>query len=415
MDTTTTTTTGGTAVTAEPGTAAATAGDGFQARKTFIVAAGHLSHDIYSSFLGVLIPAVQAKLGISLAVVSLMIPAQQLPSVVQPAIGYVADRTTRKWFVVAAPTVAAVSLSCVGLAPSVAVVLLLLMASGLASAAFHTAAIALVGEYGGKRMGRAMSIFMAFGDSARTIGPLLITAAIALFTLKGSAVVMVFGIAASVVLFFTLDTRESDARRRATDSVAFRPLLRARRKAITSLLGVYVINGLVTLPFQYFLVKLLITNGRSDWYGGIALSLLSGAGIAGGLIAGSLSDRIGRKTIMTIAAVASAPLFYLYLVLENGSWQVLLVLMAAGFVALSVRPVTLAMGQELVPEARSSMSGLMLALSYITTGVASIGFGTLGDAVGIREAFLIVAGVSLLALPFVVFLPDSREIRRLTA
>ena len=156
-------------------------------------------------------------------------------------------------------------------------VLLLLVASGLVSAAFHAPAIALVGEYGGRRMGRAMSIFMAFGDSARTIGPLLITAAIALFTLKGSAVVMVSGIAASVVVFVTLDTRESDARRKAAEGVALRPLLRARRKAIVALLAVYVTNGPVSLPFQYFLVKLLLTSGRSERYGGIALSLLSAA------------------------------------------------------------------------------------------------------------------------------------------
>src|SRR6185312_14550355 len=178
------------------------AADDFDSGRIFVIGAGHLAHDLYSSFMGVLIPAVQDKLGLSLAIVSLMIPAQQLPGIFQPYIGYLADKTTRKWFVVFAPSVSAITISMIGLAPNVGVVLLLLIASGISSAAFHAPAVALVGEMGGKRMGRAMSIFMALGDSARTIGPLLLTAAISLFTLEGSAVVMVFGIAASVVLYF---------------------------------------------------------------------------------------------------------------------------------------------------------------------------------------------------------------------
>lgn len=360
--------------------------------------------------MGVLIPAIQTKLGLSLAVVSLMIPAQQLPGIAQPFIGYLADRTTRKWFVVLAPTVSAVTLSSVALAPNVAIVLLLLIMSGLSSAAFHAPAVALVGELGGKKMGRAMSIFMALGDSARTIGPLLLTAAIALFTLRGSAVVMVFGIVASVVLYFTLDTRESDQRRKVATKIDFRPLLRARRKPLGALLAVSVINGLAIAPYQYFLVKFLVSNGHSEWYGGIALSLLSAAGIVGGLLAGSLSDHLGRKLILTVTAIAASPLFYLYLWLENGSWIVLAVLMAAGFVAISVRPVVLAVAQELMPEARGATAGLMLAIGFIAMSLASPLFGALGDRIGLREAFWLASATSWLAVPFIPFLPSHQRL-----
>lgn len=379
--------------------------DTYDARRIFVVGSGHLAHDLYSAFMGVLIPAVQDKLGLSLAIVSLMIPAQQLPGIAQPYIGYLADKTTRKWFVVFAPSVTAITISMIGLAPNVAVVLLLLIASGLSSAAFHAPAVALVGEMGGKRMGRAMSIFMALGDSARTIGPLLLTAAIALFTLEGSAVVMVFGIAASVVLYFTIDTSESDRQRKAAEKQDVRALFIARRRPLGALVAVSVINGLAISPYTYFLVKFLEESGRSEWYGGIALALLSAAGIAGGLLAGTLSDRLGRRTVLAVTAVAAAPLFYLYLWLENGSWIVLLVLMAAGFAAISARPVTLAVAQEIMPEARGSTAGTMLAIGFIAQSIAAPGFGALGDAIGLKEAFWFVSGIILLCLPFVAFLP----------
>jgi len=262
-----------------------------------------------------------------------------------------------------------------------------------------------MGELGGKKTGRAMSIFMAFGELARTIGPLMLTAAIALFTLEGSAVVMVFGILASVILYFTLDTRESDTQRKSAKKVEFRPLLRARRKPLCALLAVSVINGLATSPYTYFLVKYLESNGRSDWYAGIALSLISAAGIAGGLLAGNLSDLVGRKTVLAITSLAASPLFYVYLFLENGSWPVLGVLMAAGFVAIGIRPVVLAVAQDLMPEARGATAGLMLAIGFIAQSIVAPVFGALGDSIGLNHAFWIISAMSLLALPFIPFLP----------
>ena len=122
-------------------------------------------------------------------------------------------------------------------------------------------------------------------------------------------------------------------------------------------------------------MKYLVSNGRSEWYAGIALSLISGAGIAGGLLAGNLSDMFGRKIVLTVTSLAAAPLFYLYLCLENGTWIVLGVLMAAGFVAIGIRPVVLAVAQDLMPEARGATAGLMLAIGFIAQSITAPAFG----------------------------------------
>ena len=195
-------------------------------RATLPITFAHFAHDLYGSFTAVLIPPVQEKLGIPLAIASLMVPAQQMPSVLQPVIGVIADRKGKKWFVVLAPSVAAMSISSIGLAPHFALVLLLLFTAGLASASFHTPAVALAGERGGSKTGFSMAFFLAGGELARTVGPLFITAAISWFTLEGSFVVMVFGLIASVILFFTLDTSESDSRHRDAEQISVMPLLR---------------------------------------------------------------------------------------------------------------------------------------------------------------------------------------------
>ncbi len=379
--------------------------DTYDPKGVAVASFAHFSHDLYPSFIGPLVPAIQDKLGVSLAMASLMVPAQQMPSILQPFIGVVADRTSRRWFVVFSPALAAISLSSLGLAPNIAVVLLLLLVSGLASAMFHAPAVALVGEFGGRKMGRAMAFFMAGGEMSRTLGPILITGAIALFTLEGSFVVMIVGIVASIVLYLTLDTTVTDARRQAQTKVDIRPILRARRSPITGLLAYSILTGIATTPFHFFLVKLLVDKGHGEWYGGFALSTLFASGVVGGLIGGNLSDRVGRRAMLLAFTAATPPLLYFYLWAENGSWWVLGLLAIAGAITMAPRSVILAVGAEILPEARGPMAGMLLALGFVSMSIAALVFGAISDAIGIAEAYWFVPAIWFLALPCILLLP----------
>ena len=380
-------------------------------RGTLTVSGAHFAHDLYSSFLGPLIPAVQDKLGVSLFIASLMVPAQQMPSVVQPFVGAWADRTSKRWFVVAAPAVAALAVSSIGLAPHVAFILLLLIVSGLASAAFHAPSIALVGEYGGSQTGRAMSYFMFGGEASRAIGPLIITAAIAWFTLEGSFVVAVFGVAASVILYFTVDTTksDSDAAGRRQLNIAIRPLLRARARWLTGIFGFSLMISAFNAPFAFFLFKYLVVEGRGEWFAGLSLSLYFAAGGFGGLLWGPLSDRIGRRNVL-YGTLGISPLFvYLYLMFEGVSGLGLVVLAVAGIFSMASRPIMLALAQEILPESRAQMSGLMLAFGFVTMSLITMAFGAISDEVGVDTALWYVPAFGFLAIPFIALLPRRGE------
>lgn len=387
------------------------AADEFDQRGTLTVSGAHFAHDLYSSFLGPLIPAVQEKLGVSLFIASLMIPAQQMPSVVQPFVGAWADRSSKRLFVVLAPAVAALSVSMVGLAPNVGLILLLLVSSGLASAAFHAPSIALVGEYGGAKTGRAMSYFMFGGEASRAIGPLIITAAIAWFSLEGSFVVAVFGVAASVILYFTVDTTKSDtdAASRRQQNIAIRPLLRARIRWLIGLFGFNLMISAFGAPFAFFLVKYLLVEGRSEWYAGLSLSLFFAAGGIGGLIWGPLSDQIGRRKVLYGTLGISPAIVYGYLLLEHVAVLGLLVLVLAGIFSMASRPIMLAMAQEILPESRAQMSGLMLAFGFVTMSLITLAFGAISDRVGIDTAIWYVPIFGLLSLPFISMMPRRGE------
>ncbi len=334
-----------------------------------------------------------------------MFPAQQIPGIFQPFTGMLIDRTSRKMFIVLGPAITAISISALGLANHVWVVLLLLFISGISSGIFHAPAVALMGEYGGRRSGKAMSIFMSGAEVARALAPLLITAAIAWLTLEGSAVVVVFGLAASVILYFTVDTAESDAARRASPPVSLRPLLSARRTWLYALLAITVLNAIATGPYHYFLVKFLIDKGHSDWYAGLALTILFSAGVAGMLIGGFFSEHIGSRNTLAIALAVSTPLMISYLALEDGTWLPFLALIPASAALTAVRPQIMAISQDMLPEARGAMAGGMLALSFVSLSITAFAFGAVADQVGLEPAFFAVSIASILAVPFVFLLP----------
>jgi FSR family fosmidomycin resistance protein-like MFS transporter len=254
-----------------------------------------------------------------------------------------------------------------------------------------------------------MSMFMFGGEISRTFGPLLITGAIAWLTLEGSAIVMVFGLAASVILYFTLDTSASDAAERAKTPIPLRPLIRARRRYLVGLFGFGAVVNIYTAPFSFYLVKLLLDKGHSELYAGFALSLFFAAGGIGGVLGGSLSDLFGRRVVLISTAICTAPLLYLFLLIEDQTVAGLIVLCIGAVIAMANRPIQLALGQDIMPEARGPMSGMMLAFGFVSMSMIAMIFSALADQVGLETVFWFTPVAALLTLPFILLLPRRGE------
>jgi FSR family fosmidomycin resistance protein-like MFS transporter len=188
-----------------------------------------------------------------------------------------------------------------------------------------------------------------------------------------------------------------------------RPLLRARRTWLLALTAIVLINAIATGPFHYFLVKLLLEKGRSEWYAGLSLSILFFSGVSGMLLGGLLADRIGQRSTLALMLTSCVPLLYVYLSVENGQWWPFLIFVPAAATLTAVRPIYMAISQEMLPEARGAMSGGLLALSFLAGSFTAFGFGAFADLIGIETAFYWIAGASLLALPFLLLLPGEDQ------
>ena len=369
--------------------------------KVVLLSAGHLIHDAYPAFLAPLIPLLKAKLHLSNLLAGTLAAFLRSSSLAQPFIGYLADRTNARWFVALAPGCTALFMSLLGASPSYVLTIPLLVLAGLSHAAYHAPAPAMVAHVSGGRLGTAMSLFMMGGELGRAGGPLMAVGAVRWFGLEGTAVAAIPGLLASLMLARLLGPIQRPDARRGGPGVG--AILSERRRPLIFLLAFVAARALVIGSVTVFTPTYLTARGMSLVGAGAGYAVLELAGAAGALAGGTLSDRLGRRRTLIASQVITVPFFYALVAAPEVALLPLLAL--TGFLVFSGTPIVLAIVQELIPEARSTASGLYFSLNYLSTGLAAVVFSALADAVGIQSAFLLLVFAPLLAVPFGLWLP----------
>jgi FSR family fosmidomycin resistance protein-like MFS transporter len=377
----------------------------FNKRTIFLITAAHFFHDMYPAFLAPLIPFLTDKFALSLFLAGFLQPAQRLFSLSQPVIGYYADRTSVRLFLVITPITTALVTCSLGIAPNAFVVVLLLLASGLSSAMFHSPAIATVATAAGRRSGLGMSIFMNGGDFGRSIGPIVVVFLLNHFGLHGTALAFIPALAIGIVTFFGLAPIRLQSKPRTRRDLF--GALRTQGPALRRLISVVMIRGVVLNSFALFIVAYLKQRGDALTYAGIATSAFFFAGVVGGFVGGTLSDHVGRKPIILASTSLSAFPLFLFTVLRGVPSIVALAF--AGLLLLCTGPVTLAAMQELLPNDRATGAGLAITAEYTVSALSTILVGLIADHVGLPHVIQALTLIPLLGIPLAMMLPETRE------
>ncbi len=377
----------------------------FQTGQIVTLSVSHFIHDVYSSFLAPLLPLLIEKLSMSLTQAGFLSTIMQVPALLNPYIGSLADRMSVRYFIILAPAMTAIPMSFIGLAPNYGVLLILLFIAGISAAVFHVPSPVMVSKLSGQKVGRGMSFFMTGGEFARTIGPMVAVGAVALLGLEGFYPVMAVGILASVWLYFKF--RDVPVGNKSPKKTSVRETWREMRHLLMPLSVILVARGFMHATMASFLPTFVKAETGNLWLAGFALTLYESTGVLGVMTAGSLSDYIGRRRVLLISLVG-APLT-LFLFTWSGGWVRVTALMFTGFLLLSSTPVMLAMVQENAKTSPAAANGIFMMMSFIARSAVVVLVGWWGDLFGLRETYYISAAAGLVGIPFIFFLSEKKD------
>ena len=374
----------------------------FQAGNVILISIAHMVHDIYSSFLAPILPLLIEKLGMTYTMAGFLSVAQRLPALLNPFVGVIADKVGPRYFIIAAPSVTAVSMSLMGVVPSYTILVVLLFVMGLSSVMLHVPGPVMIRKVAGESIGKGMSFYMVGGEIARTLGPLVILGAVSFWGLEGTWRLIPFGLAASAILYvkirkirISVEFKRIDEKNNGKKEtfMAFLPLF-------LKLSGITFFASVMKGALTTFLPTYIISTGGSLWLGGISLVVLQAAGVVGAFCAGTMSDRFGRKKVLVTVSILSPVLMGLFMAADTIFAMPLLILL--GITVISTGPVILAAVNERKSDYPSFINGIYMTISFMVSALTVMLTGYLADIYGLEVTFRLSAGLALIAIPFAV-------------
>lgn len=364
-----------------------------------LLALSHMVTDLSQGALPMLLPSLKTALNLSYTQIGLLVLIQNVTSsIIQPIFGAITDKMSLPWLLPVSVFLSGLGMAITGFMPSYNTLLFAVVLGGLGVAGFHPQASKSAHFVSPEAIrGRSMGVFSVGGNLGMALGAgfmmLLMTADGGLhntlwFVLPGSIT--------AVLLWRNLSSVSPASFRRTGQSKA--PTQRFINWNMLILLLTFIFfrstlhAGLSTYIPLYYVNYL---NG-SPVYAGYMLSLFLGGGVFGTFLGATLSDRLGRKTIIAGSMVVVLPMVA---ALPFTSGLVTMALLTCiGFVLISSFATTLVLAQEMMPGYEGMASGLTIGFTIGLGGLGVTILGYIADLYGIPTIFSVLSFLPLIGL-----------------
>lgn len=382
----------------------------------FIIGLVHLLNDSIQSVIPAMFPILEKSMGLTFTQLGMIAFSLNIvSSVLQPLIGMATDRKPRPYALPLGLTSTMFGVLGLAFASSFEFVILSVLFIGLGSAIFHPEGSRVAYMAAGPRRGLAQSIYQVGGNSGQALAP-LITALILVPLGQFGAVWFTFVAAAAVGLLLYI----ASWYRRKLDYDKIADKAKQVSKQLNNGVSKNVKMALLLILFLIFARSWYI-SGMTNFYAFYAIDkyglsikeaqmflfafLVAGAG--GTFFGGPLADRFGKKNIIFLSMMATAPLSAIIPFVPTAVAFALLTI--SGFILMTSFSVTVVYAQELVPGKIGTMAGLTVGLAFGMGAIGSVGLGYLADMIGLPTMIISVGFLPVLGI-LTVFLPADNKL-----
>lgn len=388
-------------------------------RSYLATAASHLSIDVLNNGRILLVAILAVSLGMSNAQVGLFLLLYNLgASLSQPLFGWLADRFGARWLVMGGLAWTSSFYVLASVIPEWPALFALTFAS-LGSGAFHPSGTKIASQTSQTRRTQATAYFFMAGQIGLFLGPILAGALLDSYGRRGFLALPLFALLVVLAGWRWLvdDVRHKGAAERhkrdagdshqGVQSRVTTPLSSRRDLALHRMLPALVIIALayntVSFSTQNFAPKLFAEWNYSATYLGWVAGLFMMGSAVGGVVGGSLADRIGGRPVIALSMVAAVLPIFFYIP-AGDVWR-FPILLLAGFFGGMPHSIVILQAQALLPERRALASGLALGFMFFSGAVGSYVVGVVADFVGLATTLQWSGVLMLAAAGAALFLP----------
>ena len=368
------------------------------------LSAAHCLNDLLQSVITAVYPMLKADLGLNFAQIGLITLVYQLAaSIFQPVVGYAFDRRPFAWSLPMGMCSTSIGIILFSYCSTLPGILLAVFMVGLGSATLHPEASRITSLAGHERRGFAQSVFQVGGNFGGSIGPLLVALIVAphnrhyvLWFLLFSAAC--FAAMRPICRWYKGYLQELKQTVRKEERHAKLPLSKSMTwftigVIIVLIFSKYIYMASLSSYYTFYLIdKFGVTVSQSQ----IFLFVFVVSTAAGTLVGGPVGDRYGRKLVIWVSILGTAPFS---LLMPHVSLPLTVILsFCAGFTLSSAFPAILLYAQELLPTKLGMISGLFFGFAFGVGGIASAVLGDFADMYGIEAVYNFCAYTPLLGI-----------------
>ncbi|MGF2616593.1 MFS transporter [Rossellomorea vietnamensis] len=386
------------------------------------ISSGHFINDTLQAVVPAMFPIVEKSLGLSYTQIGwIAFVLNMTSSLLQPVFGYYADIKSRPFLLPLGMLSSLMGLVGFALSNNFIFLLFSVLFIGFGSAIFHPEGSRVAYLAAGNKRGLAQSIYQVGGNTGQSLAP-IITAFI--FVPLGQKGALLFTLVAGIGIIILVRVSQWYKKRLSLESGLKKKKQGQKIKVnkgihkkikMAMILVVFLVfarswyGAGITNYYQFYLIE---DYGLTIRQAQLYIFTFMFAGVLGTFFGGPLADRFGKRNIIFLSMLGSAPLTLIlpYLPLA----VVIPVFFLIGFILSSSFSVTVVYAQELLPKKIGMVSGLTVGLAFGMGAVGSVLFGSLADLYSIRFVMILCSFLPLAGV-LTWLLPKDREIRDLNA
>ncbi|HVC35790.1 MAG TPA: MFS transporter [Chloroflexota bacterium] len=376
-----------------------------QRRRILISLVGcHTVNDFYTLVIPIMLPAIRASFGLSYSAVAIVpFLTQATSAVLQPTLGYLADRRTlRRLMMVLGFLAFACAMIGLGQSRSFLAVLVAAICLGIAGSTYHPQSATLLAYFFEKKgRGFAQGIHGMGNAAGFVLGPVVGGFLLARLDWHQAATWLALPACAAAVAALLLLAEPPGRGGQGLLAGITRPLV-----LLT------LVNGLAlatSSTFTNWLPSYYVSHGYTLAGSALLTALMSVAAFLAQPLGGALSDRLGRRNLLVYAPAGTCASLVVFLLVPSIGWAIGLSVVV-GFWSSLMPPVTMVYASELAAGERTGTAvGIVWGLGTTMSALALPASGWIIDAAGgqIAPAYAALAALAGLAAILALRLPRA--------